>query len=567
MKTIKKHIILSTFLLLNACSTSNAPSTIEKNLETVSVTIFSINDFHGNLQADKPVPLMITSMAETNNHPSIAAGGYPYLASLLKQRRLEAPNNILVGAGDLIGASPIGSAILNDEPVIEALNALDLSVTALGNHELDHGAQKFKDKLEGKCPQTGCAFPGFTGAKFDYIAANVINRSDARPWLKPYVIRQVAGVNIAFIGAVTIDTANIVSADGIKNLRFEDEALAINRYIPEIKQQGVAAIVVLIHEGGNHRGAANDPSYACEGLQGRIIEINKKLDPAINLVISGHTHQAYTCKHEGRLVVQAKNYGAYLTETTLLIDKKNNQVITANAHNHLVDQSTLPIDPHAQQLNDKVMRLTTTLRSRPIAKLVAPLTRQSNNTNFDSTLGNVVADAQLHFAKQSGNADIAFMNTGGIRNDLPSGTQASPIEITFGDLYAVQPFRNQVISMKLTGAQILQLLQEQWQARKADDPKKLYVSQGFTYQWNPKAEINSRISALHLNGNPIDMKRYYTIVTNSFLADGGDGFSIFKEGQQRQILGQDIEALELYITNFSDTLHLTQKNRVQRIDH
>lgn len=573
---LQRKLLCSAFalLLLSACA-SIPPA---HQAATGDITIFSFNDFHGNLQADKPVPYMapIAALPEsasvaTHGHTHAAektstpSGGYAYLASVLKQRRALAPASILVGGGDLIGASPLGSAMLRDEPVIAALNQIGLSVTAVGNHEFDGGAAELKRKIAGDCPAAGCAFPGYSGAKFDYLGANVSDKDETRPWLKPYVIRQVGDFKVAFIGAVTKDTPNLVAGDGVKNLRFEDEASAINRYVPEILQQGVAVIVLLIHEGAEFKGAANDPSYRCEGLQGPIIEIVKKLDKAISLVVSGHSHQGYTCKIDGRLVVQARSYGAYLTETTLTIDRSRNQVIQAVATNHLVDQSTYRPDPEAQRLVDQVASLTSMARNRPVATLPQPLTRKVAATGFDSPLGNAIADAQYAFAHTPGQVDVSFINAGSIRNDLPTGTPTQNVAVTYSDLYAVQPFGNNLIRMQLSGAQLLEVLQQQWQGHGAEDPQKLFVSDGFSYRWNPQAGLAQRVQDVRVHGQPLDLQRQYSVVVNNFLADGGDGFSVFKQGTQRQLLGRDLDALEAYLRQHGAELSNLKTDRVQRV--
>jgi 5'-nucleotidase len=565
IKLLSSALMLS---LLAACATQDTGKTIAGGNSSADITIFSINDFHGNLQADKPVPYMAAIDHHGHDHAgapmTTPAGGYVYLASMLKQRRAAVKDSIFVGAGDLMGASPIGSAMLRDEPVIEALNQLGLSVTALGNHEFDAGGVALQAKLKGECPVSGCAFPGFSGAKYDYIAANVLNKSDAQPWIKPYVIRQVGEFKVAFIGAVTSDTPNLVAGDGVKGLRFEEEASAINRYVPEIQKQGVAAIVLLIHEGAFYKGAANDPTYVCDGLQGPIIEISKKLDKAISLVVSGHSHQGYTCKIDGRLVVQARSYGAYLTETTLSIDRSSQQVIKAVATNHLIEQAKLVADPVAQKLVTQMTTLTTAVRSRIIATLPAPLMRNSKPGQFDSSLGNVIADAQLKFAQAGAGADIAFMNAGGIRGDLTGEQQAQSFVINYGDIYAVQPFGNNLIRMRLNGEQIVALLQQQWGA--GENPKKLFVSQGFSYRWSRSAAAGQRVQDVRLNGVPLEKQRDYTVIVNSFLADGGDGFTVLKQGRDRHLIGRDLDAFEAHIRDQGQSLSKLKTDRVQSIE-
>jgi 5'-nucleotidase len=474
-------------------------------------------------------------------------------------------SSIFVGAGDLIGASPMGTALMKDEPVIEALNRLELSATAVGNHEFDNGTADLMRKIKGDCPAMGCTYADFKGARFTYLGANIHEKGSDKPWLTPYVIRQVGDVKVGFIGAVTADVPNLVAGDAVKHLQFEDEATAINRYVPELQKQGVAAIVVLIHEGAIYKGAENDPSYRCEGLQGPIIEITKKLDKAISLVVSGHSHQGYTCKIDGRLVVQGRSYGSFLTESTLTIDRKTNQVINAVAVNHLIDQQSLQADPKAKQLVDQVAAQTAGLRQRPIVNLSAPLLRNSEAGAFDSSLGNIIADAQLHHGQHAGGADIAFMNAGGIRSDLPSGKATGPVAVSYGDLYAVQPFGNNLIRMKLSGAQIMTLLQQQWLGREVNNPKKLFVSHTLSYSYDPRAAISDRVKDVQIKGKPLDQSRQYSVVVNSFIADGGDGFAVLKQAQDKELIGRDLEALEAYVREQGSKLTEVKRDRVKRL--
>lgn len=540
-------------LLLPACALK--PAAPEQ------VTIFSINDFHGNLQSEQPVPYQYT---QNYNGKVVngAAGGYAYLAAKLKERRAAVGASILVGAGDLMGASPMGSALLKDEPVVEALNRIDLSVTAVGNHEFDSGTADLMRRIQGGCPQTGCAFSDFSGARYAYLGANVIDKTTRQAWLPPYVIRQVGNLKIGFIGAVTADVPNLVAGDAVKQLEFEDEAKAINRYVPELQKQGVDAIVVLIHEGANFKGSENDPTYRCEGLQGPIIGIANRIDPAVSLIVSGHSHQGYTCKIGGKLVVQGRSYGAFLTESTLSIDKASRRVVKAEAVNHLIDQQQIVPDAAAQKLVAEVSRLTASMRSRPVISLNKPLQRFSQDKVFDSTLGNLIADAQLHHAQHIGQADIAFMNSGGIRNDLPSGVNTSPVQVNFGDLYAVQPFGNGVIRLKMTGEQIRQVLQQQWQNRPAGDVKKLFVSDGFSYEWHKKAVVAEQIQNLRLHGELLSNEKIYTVIVNSFLADGGDGFTVFRQASERALIGRDLDAMESYIREAGKKIEQIPVNRV-----
>ncbi|BBB69523.1 multifunctional 2',3'-cyclic-nucleotide 2'-phosphodiesterase/5'-nucleotidase/3'-nucleotidase [Undibacterium sp. YM2] len=566
MQKLKLISIAIAAAMLASCASTDKMLTANQ-AATTDITIFSINDFHGNLQADQPVPYVATKTdpARPAEKISVPAGGYAYLTTKLKERRQAVGSSIFVGAGDLIGASPMGSALMKDEPVIEALNRLDLSVTAVGNHEFDNGTADLMRKIKGECPATGCAYADFKGARFSYLGANIHELGNNKPWLTPYVIRQVGDFKVGFIGAVTADVPNLVAGDAVKHLSFEDEATAINRYVPELQKQGVAAIVVLIHEGATYKGSENDPSYRCEGLQGPIIEISKKLDKAISLVVSGHSHQGYTCKIDGKLVVQGRSYGSFLTESTLTIDSKTNQVINAVAVNHLIDQQVLQADPVAKQLVDQVATQTARLRQRPIVNLSAPLSRNSEAGFFDSSLGNIIADSQLHHGQHAGGADAAFMNAGGIRSDLPSGKATGPVAVSYGDLYAVQPFGNNLVRIKLTGAQILTLLQQQWSGREVNDPKKLFVSHTLSYSYDPRAGISERVKDVRIKGKPLDLNQQYSVVVNSFMADGGDGFAVLKQAKDKELIGRDLEAFESYVREQGSKLNEVKRDRVKRL--
>jgi 5'-nucleotidase len=557
------HMSIAVLVLavLQACST--APEAFTGNKE---ITVLAINDFHGNLQADKPVPYLHPGHdAEHPEKPLLQpAGGYAYLATEVKRLRQQSPDSILVGAGDLIGASPLGSSLLKDEPVIEAMNQLGLDVSSLGNHEFDGGKDVLLKKIHGECGAQGCAYAGFSGAKYTYLAANVIDESTGKPWVQPYVIRTVGGMKIAFIGAVTKDTPNIVAGNATGGLKFEDEAVAINRYIPEIRQQGVAAIIVLIHEGAMYAGDANDPSYRCEGLNGPIIDIAKRIDPAVDVIVSAHTHQGYTCKIDGRLVTQARSYGAYITEIKLNIDRASNRVVAASAVNHLIDQSKLEMDAQAKKLVEQMSAQTDAIRSRLVTILPAPLTRKTHAPYADSALGNAVADAQLSYVQQTAQADIAFMNAGGIRAEFNNANAQTALKLTYADVYAVQPFRNNLVSMEMTGAQVLAVLQQQFHG--GDSPHLMSVSKGFSYDWRIAANGSGQLENVKLNGQAIDAAKTYRIVANAFLADGGDGFTVFKQAKNRQLHGLDVDAFETYLHQQGANVLSIDMQRIRHLD-
>lgn len=522
----------------------------------VEVSLFALNDFHGQIQASDPLPARLAWPDATSPEP---AGGAACLASALAELRAHAANSLLVGAGDLIGASPAQSALLEDEPSIEILNRLGMSVSTLGNHEFDHGRDSLRERISGDCGAKGCALAGFKGARYDYLAANVIDEASGRPWLKPYVIREVGGERIAFVGAVTRTLPDMVAASGLRGLRVEDEALAINRVVPEIRAQGVESIVALIHEGAEYAGPLNEPDYRCEGLRGPIIDIVERLDPAIDAVFSGHTHQAYTCRIAGRLVVQGRNYGALIAEIRLAIDPQSHDVVRASAALHPVRQPRYAPDPAVQAYMTGLEQATEAIRQRLVVELAEPLSRRPDAASHnDSPLGTVVNDAQLALARDQGVADLALTNAGGVRADLPA-------RVTHGATYAAQPFGNDILVVSLSGGELLDVLAQQWRSDPAH-PVLLQSSSNLAYRWRVSGDPAGRIVDLRLDGQPVVADKIYRVVINGFLADGGDGFSVFKLGRERQVVGQDLDALEAYLRAHADKLNFHSQGRIARLD-
>lgn len=575
----RRALILSLSLtaLLAACATatspvsslvlapvSAAPATAQLAAQT-TLTIFSINDFHGNIQPKSPTPLQPRLPdALTGEVKPQAAGGIAYLATALQKLRSKSSDNgsnsVFVAAGDLIGASPQMSSMLRDEPTLAAIGELDLVASALGNHELDAGLPELLRKARGECPAEGCAWPGFKGPGFPYLAANMLDAKTGLPLLPTHVIKQVGGFKVAFVGAVTRDTPSVVVPRSIVGLRFADEADTLNALIPKLRAEGAQVLVAVMHEGATHQGAANDPSYKCPGLQGRGVDIARRLDPAYAIIISGHTHQAYTCKINGRLLVQAGSYGGWVTESRLTLDAQG-QVLAAEAVNHPVLQSAYVPNPAFVALVQRAAELTAAVRNKPVATLAQGAERSAKAPFGDSTLGNLVADSQLAYAKKRGPADIALMNPGGIRADLTVDPERP---VTMSDLFAIQPFANELVVLTLNGAQLRELLQRQLPKGDAP-PRLLQVSSSLRYQWRQGADGVAMLIEVLVDGQPLAATRNYRVVVNNFMADGGDGLSVLRQGQNRVILGVDIDAMaELLIENPA-AINQVQAGRIQRL--
>ena len=507
----------------------------------VVVTILAINDFHGNLRPP-PGGISIADPQDKTKKIAVSAGGAEHMATLVKQLRANKKNSVFVAAGDLIGASPLLSALFHDEPTIESLSAMGLEITAVGNHEFDEGKTELLRMQNGGChPQDGCRGPHkFTGAKFRYLAASTIDKSSGKTLLPAYEVKEFEGIPVAFIGLTLKGTPNVVSPSGVVGLEFRDEAETINALVPQIRQRGIEAIVVLIHEGGFPTGGYNE----CPGISGPIVDIVGKLDKAVDLVVSGHTHRAYRCVIDGRLVTSADKFGTLVTEIELQLDRKTRDVVSAKADNLIVRTDVYAKDPEQTALIAAYDVLVKPLAERPVGSITATLSRDENQAG-ESVLGQIITDAQLAAtqSEQDGGPVIAFTNPGGIRTSLPRSADGV---VTFAEIFAVQPFGNPLVTLTLTGAQIKTLLEQQWLNQ--SKPRILQVSKGFSYTWDDRRRRGDFVAAegITLHGRPIDPAARYRITVNAFLADGGDGFAVLKEAAEPRGGPPEIAALEAY---------------------
>ncbi|MDU0957011.1 MAG: bifunctional metallophosphatase/5'-nucleotidase [Bradyrhizobium sp.] len=506
--------------------------------EPVSLRILAINDFHGNLKPP-PAGIRVADPADPAKTSMVPAGGAEHMASLVKLLSDGQPNTIFVSAGDLIGASPFLSAMFHDEPTIEAMSEMGLALSAVGNHEFDEGKDELLRMQNGGChPTEGCRGPQrFTGAKFHYLAASTFLAGTDKTVFPPYEIRTFEDIPVAFIGLTLKATAGIISPASAAGLDFRNEAESINALIPELKAKGVQAIVVLIHEGGWPSGGMNE----CPGLSGPIVDIVKDLDSAVDIIISGHTHQAYVCTIDKRLVTSADKFGTLVTAIDVKLDRTTRDVVSATATNIVVD-TTLPKDPAQTALIDAYEKVAAPIANRPAGSIAQPLSRVPNGAG-ESALGDVIADAQLA-ATAKGGAVIAMTNPGGIRTDLARRDDGA---VTYADVFASQPFRNQLMTVTLTGAEIKAALEQQWldPAR----PRILQISNGFSYAFDPKQPAGGRVDAasMMLAGKPVDPAASYRVALNTYLALGGGDFTAFKGGRDPVVGPYDDEALFAYL--------------------
>ncbi|MFB6448373.1 bifunctional metallophosphatase/5'-nucleotidase [Bradyrhizobium tunisiense] len=504
----------------------------------VELRILAINDFHGNLRPP-PGGIRIGDPEDKARKVMVAAGGAEYMATLVKQLREGHKNTIFVAAGDLIGASPFLSAMFHDEPSIESLSMMGLAISSVGNHEFDEGKTELLRMQNGGChPVDGCQGPHpFTGAKFHYLAASTVETTTGKSVLPPFEIREFDGIPVGFIGLTLKETAGIVSPAGIAGLEFRDEAETVNALVPQLKARGVEAIVVLIHQGGEPAGDYNE----CPEITGPIVDIVKKFDRAVDVVVSGHTHRAYVCDIDGRLVTSGDKYGTLVTAIDLKLDPASRDIVGARAENVIVATASLAKDPDQTALIEAYDRLSAPIANRPAGSVTQTLSRIPNDAG-ESALGDVIADAQLFATRDAkdGAAVIALTNPGGIRTDIVPKENGA---ITFGDVFASQPFRNRLVTMTMTGNQLKDMLEQQWLDPKR--PRILQVSNGFSYAWDAAKPFGERVTpeTMTLNGRPIEPGSGYRVTLNDYLAVGGDGFTVAKQGTAPQYGGYDADAL------------------------
>lgn len=525
------------------------------------VQLLSFNDLHGNLEPPSGSSGRVTEVHEDGTTKTIDAGGVEYLATHLRNAREGNKYSITAAGGDMVGASPLISGLFHDEPTIEALNKLELDVTSVGNHEFDEGAKELARLQNGGChPTDGCySDEEFEGADFPYLAANVLDEKTGKPILKPYWVWKKRDVKVGFIGVTLEDTPGVVSAEGVKGLKFKDEVETINKYAKVLQRQGVKSIVALIHEGGAPASSAYnydcDAPGAGDGISGPIVDIAKNITPQVDALVTGHTHSAYVCTindpaGKPRMVTSAAAFGRLYTDTTLTYDRWTGDIArtAVQSANHVVTR-TVPKAPDMTQLISKWNTLAAPIGNRAIGYISADIP----NTGTESPMGDLIADAQLAYGKElDPETDLALMNPGGVRAGLTYAAKGSEGDgvVTYAEGFTVQPFSNTVNLQDFTGAQIVQILKEQVSGSNTAAPRILLPSTGLTYTLDMTKTGADRVvtDSIKLNGTAIDPSATYRVATNSFLAGGGDGIPTLGQGTNDLVGGDDLAALEKYLT-------------------
>jgi 5'-nucleotidase len=566
----------------------NFAAAVPPGHDTTDVHLLAFNDLHGTLD-----PAGQTLYGQF-------AGGAAYLAKAIKDKQaLYGDNEATVCAGDNIGASPLASALFHDEPIQVATNLMHADFCSVGNHEFDEGSAELLRMQNGGChPTDGCqaapyalASGGTTntypGADFKYLSANVINDSTGQPLFPAYGIKQFTDgqrkFRVGFIGEVLQSTPTIVTPTGVAGLTFQDEADAANKAVADLADKGVKVPILVIHQGGFQSGAAVLNGCAGNLAGSDIAAIADRLDPAIKVIVSAHTHAEYRCTYTSngvtRLITSASSFGRVLSDITLTIDNKNDKLVSASANNILIRNAlntpgsgvvrqpdTSLADPAVQAVVNQYVTASAPLANRVIGRIQGDLTRAGSPFG-ESTLGDVIADGQLAATAPAalGGAVVAFMNPGGIRGDLITTAQAGTEavgEITYGEAFTVQPFGNTMVTKTMTGDMIRRLLQQQFQVGGVpcnggtviSGTRVLQISSTFKYESNPAAATCAdKIGNMWINGTLVQPTDSFRVTMNNFLATGGDGFTVFKEGTDPLGGAVDLDAFVAYFQSKEPT--------------
>lgn len=570
-RTLTRPLPFIALSLLAACAapqTTHQAAHAPAPVAPVEVGIIAINDFHGALE---PPKASVSAPDGKGGTIPVPAGGAAWLASAVDQLKAEHPNNVVVAAGDLTSASQLASSLHLDEPAVGVMNRIGLEFNAVGNHEFDRGWKELQRLQNGGCEKNTrlqpCQLEAFKGASYKYLSASTY-RADGTTLFPATGLKTFGSgankVTVGFIGLSLKDVPILVAPEQIAGLTFGDEADAINKAIPVLRAEGADAVVVLIHQGG--KTPEGDPN-SCNDLTGDIRPILDRLNPGVDLVVSGHTHWQYVCQYSQSgakdsgttpiLLTSAGVYGKLVTDITLKIDPATHHVIAKQAHNVIVqspgyasgrgDVPNTALYPQFQPRADIAeyvagyVKDAAALINRPVGKLSGPAAKPSTEAPIGGTLGNLIADSQLAASKGAG-AQIAFTNPFGVRAPLdpaPDGT------VTFGQVYAVEPFNNSLVTMTLTGAQVRAVIEEGLDDQGAKQV--LSSSAGLRFTYDPSRSSGSRVVSLTLDGKPVDPGAKYRVTVVNFLAEGGDGFSTFTQGTDKVRGMIDNEAFQQWI--------------------
>ena len=537
---------------------------------TAEIQILGTNDFHGRIQ----------------NDAASASAGAGVLAGAVKQLRVANPNTVFAAAGDLIGASTFESFIAKDKPTIDALNEAGLDVSSVGNHEFDQG---YDDLVNRVMADYDAEDNPYGGAEWKYLGANVKFRDSGDPALDGTWIKEMDGVQVGFVGAVTEHLNELVSPGGISEIEVTDIVDATNDAADALVAEGADVVVLLVHEGAPNTNCTTMDDDPTSDFGSIVTGVNENVDA----IVSGHTHLEYNCSFpvaewagdadhpvKDRPVVSSGQYGIALNKLVFTVDKATGTVESVT-QNVLKLKTCTPVAPQTacgappatpwtnnyptdgptQAIVNAAVAQAEVLGAVPLGQIAGPFKRGvvaagTENRGAESNLGNLVAEVQRWATSSptTGSAEIAFMNPGGLRADMVGSGAGSAKTVSFKQAATVQPFANTLVNMTLNGAQIKQALEQQWQPTGSSRPfLKLGISEGFKYTYDPQAPAGSRIGTMWLNGVPVTPAATFSVTVNSFLATGGDNFGAFAGGTDKRDTGKtDLQGMVDYLDEFAN---------------
>ncbi|MDR0137780.1 bifunctional 2',3'-cyclic-nucleotide 2'-phosphodiesterase/3'-nucleotidase [Metabacillus idriensis] len=496
--------------------------------ETIKVQLLGLNDLHGQLDTDTKVGTEL-------------AGSMEYTAAAIRQRESENPNTLLVHSGDMIGGSPLISALFQDEPTVEVMESLGMDVGTLGNHEFDEGIDELRRMMNGGDHPNGTK--NYDGMNFPLVAANAFDSGELIT--EPYVVKEAGGKKIGFIGVVTQETPNMIIRKGNETLQITDEAAAVNKYSEELKKQGIEAIVVLAHNPAVQKGYTDafDATVLAE-----------KVDDEVDVIFAAHNHVNVDKLTDNKLIVQAYSYGSAFSDLDLELDPISGEIVKKEAEVVTVFQKDFTPDAEVSSIMKKYEDLVAPIKAEVMGESLTTLPKgyPSHTTEFgDFALGNLIADGM----KAAMNTDFALMNGGGVRAQLDAG------EVNFGDLFSIQPFGNVLNKVTLSGADLETVLNNQITAGGLD----FHVA-GFKYTYTyDSTALTGKVADIILpDGSKIDPAKEYTVVVNNYMY-GNVKYGIEALSADMEVGPEDLQATADYVKTLSKPFEYKAEGRIQKV--
>ncbi|PIK32252.1 bifunctional metallophosphatase/5'-nucleotidase [Bacillus siamensis] len=498
----------------------------------VPLRIISMNDLHGKIDQQYELDL------NGDGKPDGTFGRMDYAAAYIKKAKAEKEHAFVVHAGDMIGGSSPVSAIFQDEPTVELMEDIGFDVGTVGNHEFDEGTNELKRIINGGDHPDGKGTSGYDGQNFPLVCANCKLKS-GESFLPPYEIKYVSGIPVAFIGVVTRSAAGMVIPDGIKNITFTDEVKAVNDAAADLKKKGIKAIAVLAHMSAEQNGSA---------IMGEAAKLAGGTDSEIDVIFAAHNHKVVNGEVNGKLIVQAFEYGKAIGIADLELDKESKDIVKKSAEIQYIDQSKIKPDPDAAGILSKYEEKVKPIFSETVGEAARDITGGYSNDG-DTALGNLIADGM----KTKMKSDFALMNGGGIRDGVKKGP------ITWGDLYNVQPFGNVLTKLEIKGKDLREIINAQISPVYGPD----YSISGFSYTWNP--ETGQAVDMKMADGTDIQPEKGYTVTVNQFMATaaGAKYGPIGKLGKNPVTGPEDLEATVDYVKSFSAPISYQTDGRIR----